>query len=560
MKNRGSRRSASIIGLCLIALLALAFTLEAAERDALDISSNIRLRHMPYGTILDPRFASSDSDEITGYARCGDSAIWTGHYLAAEAFRYKATSSLDALNNVKAALNGLRSLTDITGTDLLARCLVPASSPYAAGITQEEAQHGVHTSTMSGAPHYWVGNTSRDQYCGVFFGLAVAFDMVDDAGVRSDISVLGTRLLDFLIRNGWNVPMPDGNLSTTFLLRPDQRLTLLQIGRRINPDRFGTPYTIFRILDATSVGVPIATEVLDDHISYFKFNLDTINLYNLIRLESSSFKTFYDDAYNLLRRTTDGHGNAHFNMIDRALRGPDAARDAATRAYLRDWLLRPRRDPWIDRSGQVPACGSDRACSPLAIADRVTTDFLWQRSPFLLYGGGEGRTEGAGIDYILPYWMGRYYGVISADPQPPEAISVSPSEGSGSNADFRIAIWDPNGHADVARGLIVINQALSPLRSCLVYYDRERHSIWLAGDTALAWRGPAVLGTAGQLRNSQCAIDAGRSSDSGSGEIWTLILNVGFPAGAGRKSVFVYAQDAGGAGTNWKYLGGWNVP
>jgi len=43
----------------------------------------------------------------------------------------------------------------------------------------------------------------------------------------------------------------------------------------------------------------------------------------------------------------------------------------------------------------------------------VRTDFLWQRSPFLLVGGGYGTIEGAGLDYILPYWMARYYEVLA---------------------------------------------------------------------------------------------------------------------------------------------------
>ena len=44
--------------------------------------------------------------------------------------------------------------------------------------------------------------------------------------------------------------------------------------------------------------------------------------------------------------------------------------------------------------------------------DRVNTDFLWQRSPFQLRGGGAGTIETAAIDYILPYWMARWYGVL----------------------------------------------------------------------------------------------------------------------------------------------------
>jgi uncharacterized protein (TIGR03437 family) len=37
---------------------------------------------------------------------------------------------------------------------------------------------------------------------------------------------------------------------------------------------------------------------------------------------------------------------------------------------------------------------------------------VWQRSPFQLsVSGGAGIIETAGIDYILPYWMARYYGL-----------------------------------------------------------------------------------------------------------------------------------------------------
>src|SRR5581483_8717313 len=87
----------------------------AAEADALAISANIQARHMPFGTILDPVFASPTNTAIVGYTRCGDSALWTGAYLAAEAFRYKVTQSPDALTNVRTALAGLKALVDVTG-------------------------------------------------------------------------------------------------------------------------------------------------------------------------------------------------------------------------------------------------------------------------------------------------------------------------------------------------------------------------------------------------------------------------------------------------------------
>src|SRR5690349_4451792 len=135
---------------------------------------------------------------------------------------------------------------------------------------------------------FWVGNTSRDQYSGVLFGLGVAYEMIDDATVRSSVAALVTRLVEFLKDHGWNVVLPDGTITTTFLDRPEQQLAFLQLGREVNPNRFSTSYDIARFFLSTATILPISIDVLSDN-SYFKFNLDTSNLYTLLHLEHSSF-------------------------------------------------------------------------------------------------------------------------------------------------------------------------------------------------------------------------------------------------------------------------------
>ncbi|MBK9169393.1 MAG: hypothetical protein IPM24_18285 [Bryobacterales bacterium] len=409
---------------------ALATGAWGAEEDALAISRGIQERHMPFGTILDPMYAAPDTDEITGYTRCGDSAIWTGHYLAAEAFRYHHTRDDDALHNVWRALWGIRQLMDVTAPRaLLARCIIPVESPYAVGILQEEAHHGNYMGSLDGQPYFWVGNTSRDQYLGVFFGLSVAYDLVDDPNVRGVAAHIVTRLLDDLMDRNFAIVMPGGEISTVFWSRADQRLTLLQIGRRMNPGRFDRAYTWAAWAGAGSMLGPISLQLLDPHGSYFKFNLNSISFYNLIRLGgSSAIEAVYRQAYNIMRRTLAGHGNAHFNMIDFEINGPDEARDADTRQLLEDWLQRPRRDEWVDLRDKYPACDENQACQVIPAIERVTTDFLWQRSPFQLYGGGSGTIEGAGIDYILPYWMARHYGVI-VENDPEGELTAAPDPG-----------------------------------------------------------------------------------------------------------------------------------
>jgi hypothetical protein len=387
----------------------------SAERDALQIDATLQARHIPYGTVLNP-ILSPDLSSVKDYTRCGDSALWTGHYLAAEAYRYKVTGDPAALSNLQGALNGLTLLVDVTGSDVLARCAIPADSPYAASIGNQEASNGIYHRTLNGKQWMWVGHTSRDQYCGVFFGLGAAYDLVPDPAIRGSISALTKRLLENLTGSLWNVIMPDFSISTTFLIRPDEQLTLLQIGQHVDAQDFASQYARQEGLLASSSPTALQVEASDKQSSYFKFNLDFINLYNLIRLQGpSSALTYYEQGFAAVRAATITHRNAHFNMIDRALHGPNVARDAETRASLDEWLTRPRTDVTIDWRGKVASCGSaNEACNPLPVSARPPSDFLWQLDPYQLSGGGSGIIETAGIDYLLPYWMARYYGVLPA--------------------------------------------------------------------------------------------------------------------------------------------------
>jgi hypothetical protein len=82
--------------------VAAALAAQPTQSAADDISANIQSLHLlsefPNPTIVDSRFGSDDPAEagyttVVGYAHAGDAAIWTGHYLAAEAKRFEVTRS-----------------------------------------------------------------------------------------------------------------------------------------------------------------------------------------------------------------------------------------------------------------------------------------------------------------------------------------------------------------------------------------------------------------------------------------------------------------------------------
>ena len=423
-----------------------------SESDALAISANIRANHMPFGTILDPIYATSTSRQVVGYTRCGDSALWTGAFLAAEAFRYKVTQSADALDNVRTALAGLKGLADVTGDNRLARCMFLASSPYAVGIESEEAHNTVHQAP----PWVWIDNTSRDEIVGAFFGLGAAFDLVDDAAVKSGISELATRLVGFIAQHQWS---PNDDISNTFRLRPEELQMLLQVARHVNPsNNINGPF----FLPPLDAGVIVDTL---DNSSYFKFNLDYMTFYNLIRLQNDHDN---NQAYQIVRNYTAPHQNAFFDIVDHAIQGPNTARDAEMQNLLDQWLQRSRRDFGVDNSKIVPVCFSE-ACRPIPVQLRTPTDFLWQRNPFQLAGGGDGFIESAGIDYILPYWMARYYGVLLSGTVQSAAApngAVAPSSlatlfGTNLGSSLSLGVTDSNGTARNAMLLYVSSSQIN---------------------------------------------------------------------------------------------------
>lgn len=384
------------------------------EEDAIRIQAELEGRHLPYGTILDPVLQAPESTEAKSYTRCGDSAIWTGHYLASQSYRWAVTRSPEARDQIMAALNGIRKLVDVTGRDVLARCAYPVESPYAADLSSEEAHHTIRTGVVDGQPYFWVGNTSRDQYLGVFFGLTAAWQQVDDQEVHDWVSMLATRLLDRLLDDNFNIVMPGGEISTTFLHRGDQQLALLKLGRQVNPARFETSYRLRANAFAAAATVPVLVDAADSHSSYFKFNLNHLTSYILLTSDEGWWtRRHYERAFGITRDATASHNNAFFDMIATAIDGRDEARDRRVRESLDAWLTRSRFDYWVDLRPEYPACGDDdnRACQIVPVAKRTPTDFLWQRSPYQLYGGLYGTVEGAGIDYLLPYWMARYYGL-----------------------------------------------------------------------------------------------------------------------------------------------------
>jgi trimeric autotransporter adhesin len=141
---------------------------------------------------------------------------------------------------------------------------------------------------------------------------------------------------------------------------------------------------------------------------------------------------------------------------------------------------------------------------------------------------------------------------------PPQAVSVSPSSGSGSSQTFSFVYSDAQGASDISVAQVIINGTLTYANGCYIWTSPAAGSIWLYNDATSSWMGPSTLGTAGTLQNNQCMVNVGASSRTLVGNVYTLNLAITFQSGfVGTKGLYGYASSAGGLNSGWQALGNW---
>lgn len=142
---------------------------------------------MATGAIGSPHFSDAPAyTQLESMRGLGDSAIWTGTYLAAEALRLQATGSADARARVRALVERMHLFARVTGTPgLLARWAKESSQtyPFVLGdldcATPNRRTHCNHT--YDGKKYDYLGHISRDQYQGLMLGYGVAYDALGPA-------------------------------------------------------------------------------------------------------------------------------------------------------------------------------------------------------------------------------------------------------------------------------------------------------------------------------------------------------------------------------------------
>ncbi len=413
--------------------------------------------HVPDGLVTDPIFDSTFTT-ITYYDDFGDAGIWTGTYIAAEAFRYAVTGDPDALANARRSLDALHTLQQITGVrGLYGRAFFRSSTqPIAANYGSED--HPVTAGPYAG--HWWRGDVSRDQLTGILMGYAIAYDLIPDPPLRAQIASDVAAFADHLIANGYRIIDVDGQPTT----HGDMTVGTYGIGLGIsipvpNPlhallvaSWFQTAYHVTgdarylaeygKLVHVYQLALILENTFFVDVYAltkFFNYNLAFEGILNLCRLETdpwlaSKWDRILNERLYGLHLEWNGHRFTHpprewwnpwYTFIQASQTRGHAPPDWLSVAEG-IWSLQmlddpPHRARPVDSSAFVTPdpfallFGVEQAMEPVPVHLQPRSDFMWQRGPYSYKGWSNPQMQYPGIDLLAPYWMGRYYGLIPAD-------------------------------------------------------------------------------------------------------------------------------------------------
>lgn len=391
----------------------------------------------------------------------GDTATWepedddndgeyTGNYLAMESFRFAATKDPKAKENARKAFGFLKYLQEVTGTKgFFARTIIPAEwtnmhdgnrtyteREIADELVKEPRFKPVEVRWQKSADGKWLwkGDTSSDEMCGHMFGYYYYYTLVADEAEKKIIAAHVGRIVDYLMQHNLNFVDVDGKPTRWSVWSPDnlnrdpewlpdrnqnsmEMLAFLKLAYYMTgQQKYEKEY--LRLIEKEHYldNMKDVTAQNPAWFIYFDAVLQAYLYPILIHCEKDAERRkFYQKHLEewFRKRTADHNPLINFiynECLDKKAElknSIDFLQD--TPLDLVDWPIdhSKREDISIVRAPVM----EDQQVSELQPAS-IRLTVRWDKNPWTLAGGNP-QVEREPVFWLLPYWMGRYLGMIS---------------------------------------------------------------------------------------------------------------------------------------------------
>lgn len=423
----------SVLVLSKTGLSMIHFTEMTLAQKAEHFDRLTRQRHIRYG--FNSAFVMTEPGDLsTGTLVDQDNdGLWTAMYLAGELFRYAVTKSDAALRNCYESFETMERLTEITPMQGF-----PARSFDRAGYHVADKSRWQQTADK----HWvWKATTSSDEIVGHFFAYAIFAEVVPDKAWRDRAITLMDAIMDHIVRNDWYLIDYDGKPTQWGRWNPeyvnqfprqvgDRRLNSVEIIAFLQTAWHFTGKERYRqkafelfekhgyldniMIPISEIGHVPGIDLTSDW-NHSDDELAFLSYWNLYRY------AFNDDLRDKYRETIKGHWQIErpeknplwsFIYADTGAKDFDLAESVwSLQQFPLDiisWDI--RNSDRKDLSFLEPNFRGQTTAKVLPPDERPMSKY--NGNAFRLDGGSGGRREFSGDIYLLPYWMGRYLGVI----------------------------------------------------------------------------------------------------------------------------------------------------
>ena len=380
--------------------------------------------------------------------------LFTGVYCASQCFRYKVTGDEEAKANAKKAVEAMIKLTEITGK--------PGFTARATRYSHEEnflTGNREEWHVCEDNPECeWLGETSSDEMTGHYFAYGIYYDLVADKKEKKRIAKVVKTITDHIIDNNFHLTDVDG-IPTTWanwepdLLNNDDRwyyergtnsleiLSFLKTTYHVTGDEKYNQIFDMLIKKHHYAMNCMQYKVEDGHVAHIDDQLDFVNIYPLIvytdndaqkeifkmglthhwEYERVERSPFFNIVYGALTSNYCDIENAAKSLAEMNL---DLIRWPVYNSYRKDIVWDTEQE-----SMGIPA----QLKYPVEYSSRLVVHY--DGNPFICDSGAEefvninsktvnrtstlpGTAGANGMSammpyiYLLPYWMGRYYGLL----------------------------------------------------------------------------------------------------------------------------------------------------
>lgn len=335
-----------------------------------------------------------------------------------------------------------------------------------AWVVDRETQawtQSTHCGLEAFAGYCWLDNVSKDEYSGHMFALGAVWQLVDDAPIRAQVKDMLQKVGAHILANdlkivdwdgrvtehgrfhplaldnfpGHNAAMSLSYLSMVLAATGDEALAARYeeclLMRKGSMDCFNTGFVevlpFHRYL--SDPGLYIGNEACRSNFN--NISMHTLSMHSLVWFEKDADQrkryqdSLADDVMQVAGqpRTALAHNNAVFDFIWAADKRLGPGSDGPAYAAVENGVcmlrqFRARQTPvevQVSEALAAPYCKNrfdeDTGQFAREPADRCTSNFMWWKDPYdLRTCGTPERLVEVPTDYLLAYWMGRYYGFI----------------------------------------------------------------------------------------------------------------------------------------------------